>query len=204
MGEYLTTGTTQYKLGTCESLYYTRYRELKKKRHIFMSSGDGTPADFLKPDTYRFRFPFPDEDLKFRAWPIQQEIADYNRGFMLRIPNTYKVEIGHGTFFTRHEKTPVFGFKTDCPMKEGATGTYFRWENEGYNFFEVVAQKPVMHDGVFQLQTVCRCPVCGEMSRLDLEEVEEVERWARVTNQGDETKEIVARMKAGYFIENEI
>lgn len=210
MGEFIKFRGESWKIGTCEDLYYARYSEFKVNAALYSNAGDGNVSDFLKPDTYRFRFPFPDEDEKFRMGVAYCD--PYDRGYLLKVPREYTVEIGHDTFFVRKEdeqKNWAFGFRVPCPYHTEAEKyqvQYFMWETKGYNLFEVVQQKPVIQDGKFELQTVVRCPICGNVCRLSLSEVLELERWANdnakaFEKQGDTmAAEIIRRMKEGYFI----
>lgn len=72
MGEYATRKSDgqEIKIGTCESMYYLRYEDRAKVRHL---SGNVNPVK--DAGELRFRLPFPDED------GIQPgEYEDYNRG----------------------------------------------------------------------------------------------------------------------------
>src|SRR5574343_777904 len=77
MGEYATIKNHgEIKLGTCEDMYYARYDQAKK----LLSAADRKV--YLKPDTNRWRFPFPQED------DIQiGNFQDYDYGLPLCVPH---------------------------------------------------------------------------------------------------------------------
>lgn len=204
MGEYLRRHKEQVKLGTCESLYYTRYAEFSKNLWKFDNDGSATPQSYLQPNVFRFRFPFPDEDTKFQECGNWSEPNfNFDRGYLIRIPKSYGVEIAHGTKFHRidlkdQQSEYSIGYKTKCPMSEEFEGSKFLWGNESFIVFEIVAQKHVKDEEVNELQTVVRCPYCGEMCRLSKAEAEALVLWCKETKQSEETEEIVKRVIAGY------
>ena len=161
MGEYL----HNVKLGTCESLYYTTYDQLKN----WQVSGKD---EFLKLDSgYRFRFPFPDEKNKIGDYD------DYNRGWPIIIPKGI-FTMNHGKKFLRTDsdlniKNAVpMGFYVDCPTTIKA----YRWSNEGNESYEIVQQKFCTDEetGDPMLQTVFRCPYCGELARANVTEAKAI------------------------------
>lgn len=161
MGEYL----HNVKLGTCESLYYTTYDQLKN----WQVSGKD---EFLKLDSgYRFRFPFPDEKNKIGDYD------DYNRGWPIVIPKGI-FTMNHGKKFIRTDsdleiKNAVpMGFYVDCP----STLKAYRWDNENNESYEIVQQKHCTDEstGEPMLQTVLRCPYCSELARADIQEAEAI------------------------------
>jgi hypothetical protein len=164
MGEYL----HDVKLGTCEDLYYTTYDQLKK----WQVSGKD---EFLKLNSgYRFRFPFPDEKI-----PIGTH-SDYNRGFPIRLPKGI-FSMNHGKAFIRTDSNmniksafPI-GFYVECPLTNKES---LKWENAEYEVYEIVQQKFCTDEetGLPMLQTVLRCPYCGELARMSFGEAKEVSK----------------------------
>lgn len=67
MGEYVRYKGDHVKLGTCEDLYYTSFQKFKLALdggHLYQAPNNSTPSEYAKPDSgFRFRFPFPDEDI---------------------------------------------------------------------------------------------------------------------------------------------
>jgi len=176
MGEYVRLNGESVKIGTCESLYYTTLQQFKD------NLPNMTPAanQFLKPNTFRFRFPFPDE--------AHIEIgchADFDRGVLISVPKSLGIEMPHGMFFYRVSKTKTveelpnnlhFGINIPCPA--AAPLPYIRdWGNqiEKHTTFEVVAQKIVESE----VQTVVRCPYCEEMCRLDGGEAKALHQYSK-------------------------
>jgi len=197
MGEYL----HNVKLGTCESLYYTTYNQLKN----WLVSGK---ENFLKVNSgYRFRFPFPDEK--------NRRIGDYDnfdRGYLINIPKGI-FEMNHGQKWVRTDdlkiNAPVMGFNIDCPTK---INNARRWNYEETESFEIVQQKLVIDENSKQteLQLVLRCPYCGEMARASFDEAnkiaeylfKEAENWLKSDkNKANELKEIAETILEGYFPE---
>lgn len=65
MGESIAINGTPVKLGTCEDLLYVRRSELERIVASGVTSklsGNLEPGEYLKNETFRYRFPFPDED----------------------------------------------------------------------------------------------------------------------------------------------
>jgi hypothetical protein len=197
----------EMKIGTCENLYYARYAEFKENRHRFTGMpGNDTPTGYLQPNTYRFRFPFPDEDGKFGNGICTDEKLYYDRGFLLSIPKTYKVEIAHSKVFNRKdfERSDLaklaYGHYSDCPQDPESKEKFFKWNYGELLHIEVVQQKLIQEDGKTELQTVVRCPTCGDRSRLSFEEVNEIAKWTTDTKQSKEVREVVDRMLEGYLL----
>lgn len=167
MGEYI----RDTKLGTCENLYYSTFEQLKNTKEF---SAD-EKSDFLKIDSgYRFRFPFPDENINIGTH------EDHDRGFLITIPDSIGVEISHSTTFTRvgfrnanAQRHQEFGIEIPCPQDKENRGTnkIYRWHNEGFLLLEIVQQKYTTQQGGEMLTTVARCPYCGERSQLTKDEI---------------------------------
>lgn len=192
MGEYV----KDIKLGTCENLYYTTFQELKRR------TNKGFPAqEYLEPKNgFRYRFPFPDEDHK----NMFGKYEDYNRGVLITIPKFREIEINHDKMFFRSDMNPQlkglrpFGFYIPCPQKDDGITPIFDWDHiKNVHMFEIVQQKQV--DG--QLQTVIRCPYCGELCRLSLPEISKIVEYMRSSPQGyftDFQKEVIEIALKGY------
>ncbi len=191
MGEYLKFRGQDIKLGTCESLYYISLPQVDK----YKSEIHGI-SQYLKPGIFRFRFPFPDEKHLMPG----EDGPDHNfdRGFLMSIPKSYGIEMPHGTIFMRtdglgknaggpanREKAPAIGFKCHCPQHEAFEMAKYDWSNTSeQTIFEVVAQKIVLTEsGETEIQTVIRCPYCGEMCRMDKKEALALKAWADQDNE---------------------
>lgn len=170
MGEYIKRNKTEYKIGTCENLYYTTFQEYKKafkNGELSSMGGNDTPANYLN-GSYRFRFPFPDEDhvKMFGIYP------DFDKSILFKIPKTAGIEICHGETFFRTDNTvkhaPAVGFNLPCIQSKDFTLKKYDWSyTANFTIFEIVQQKPI--DG--QLQVIVRCPYCRASCRLDEKEV---------------------------------
>lgn len=204
MGEYVKYKNDCVKIGTCTSLYYTAYQQFKnavEKSEVRFASGNENPRYYLNGE-YRFRFPFPDEHFDIGDYP------NHDRGFLIKVPRSLKVELTHGTMFFRTDMSSGM-YKSPSSIAQGfnlpcITGNDFPenikrcdWNNSNeQTIFEVIMQKPVDN----QLQTVVRCPYCGEMCRLSKEEVLEIVSWVQPRRHGydPETRKIVYLMIKGY------
>lgn len=168
MSEIINRNGTEYKIGTCENLYYTTYKEFAQAYNageLKKVSGNDEPINYMKGE-YRFRFPFPDESRRFG------EYSDFDKGVMFMIPKTEGIEIAHGSSFYRTDNTvknaPAVGFNWPCVQASDFPAKKCDWSDTArYTIFEIVQQKPV--NG--KLQVVVRCPYCRESCRLDDKEV---------------------------------
>lgn len=170
MGEYV----KNPKLGTCENLYYTTYPELKRRVN------SGFPAqEYLDPKNgFRYRFPFPDESHQ----NLFGNYHEYSRGVLFTVPKTLNIELDHDRTFFRSDMNPnlkelrPFGFYIPCPQKGEDIPHIFDWEHiKDVHMFEIVQQKQI--EGI--LQVVVRCPYCGSLCRLSLQEMTEVINYVR-------------------------
>lgn len=164
MGEFI----RDTKLGTCESLYYTSYQQLKDAKQF----GAAEKADFLSLDSgYRFRFPFTDENI-----PIGTH-EEFDRYMLIEVPNNIGVEISHGDIFIRSgfKNKPTkhwheFGVNIKCcqdPDNKDAR----RWHNQGKLLLGLYQQKYTTKQGSPMLVTCVICPYCGDVCQLSHEEV---------------------------------
>ena len=181
MGKYVKKSGQHVKIGTCESLYYTTYKAFGVLRFKgFLSSEDGNDlvGNYMN-GSYRFRFPFADED-QFKMFGLHE---NYDRGLLIQVPKSLGIEIAHGETFYRtdtiEKKAPAVGFRLPCIQSEGFPVKRFDWEKtQEQTIFEIIQQKPVLIDDeqrpgmkTRQLQLCVRCPYCGEICRLDKKEM---------------------------------
>lgn len=166
MGEYAKFRGQDVKMGTCNAMYYITYDSYKK----YTKSGELVPESNHDYSTNcLFRFPFPDEE---NDGVVAHN--DFNRGVTFMVSKSTGIEMGHSTMFfrtdwnnNRKSDAPAIGFSTPCIQTPE-----FSLEKHDFNktndnlIFEVVLQRFI--DG--ELQTVVRCPYCGEMCRLSKEE----------------------------------
>lgn len=162
------------KIGTCQFLYYTTYWQYAKaylNGYLSFQPGNDQPENYLN-GCYLFRFPFPDED--------QVRIGNHKpflRSHLIQIPKHLEVSIAH---------------EPHCEDKEPAE----------FLSLGIAYQKPVMSpEGEFQLQTAVRCPSCGGISRLDINEAKIIVsefQHNTVPDKNDPTRTILARMMWGY------
>lgn len=207
MGEYVTHNGQSVKIGTCESLYYVTLEQFKKELpRMRQESGNLPPAEYLNPShRFRFRFPFPDEK--------DTEIGNYqnhDRGYLLRFPKKLGVEIHHSNMFFRTDSIkknpPPIGINIHCPVSENfpkKLNVYDWSRSREHTAVEVLRQGIVTdHDQIqsgrkTEIQTIVRCPYCGELSRLSFEEVSNINAYFQ--NHGtDADKEICEIMLNGY------
>lgn len=176
MGEYLKlkNQADSFKIGTCENLYYLTYPQAVSLAGQIDNSGDVQSDQLFAFDCYRFRFPFPDE-----AGINPGDFENSRRGLMIYFPIT-AAEINHGTIFVRTDsgkigspEAPALGMKFPCPIKREPGQELFFWDHRQpqNTFAEIIQQKPVICEGRKELQTVVRCPYCGDMVRLSYIEV---------------------------------
>ena len=180
MGEYIKHILKgELKLGTCEDLYYTTIQQFKNELPFFKKmNGNDDPENYLQPNTYRFRFPFPDED-KIEIGGFQ----DYQRGILFQVPVSDQIAIAHSNMFIEINSRTAKptnemrkAFNAICPQdpEKEQINKYFAWSNLNILFFEIVQQKIVQDEhtgGKIEIQTVVRCPYCGSVCRLSLNEL---------------------------------
>lgn len=207
MGEYITLDGQDFKLGTCEDLYYIRHADLTaavKAGRTSYRPGNAQPAGYLEPG-WRFRFPFPDEDGKAPG-----TYEDFDRGLLIGVPVDYygpdfeHYQIGH-TISARGGGYQV-GASNPCPASPAWVQSG-RKAPETYGFFplEIVRQK-TMEGG--EVWPVCRCGWCGSMFRLDYEEASKlcaVIEKGYIANEKEEHRrtywaEVCRRLLAGFAL----
>lgn len=171
MGEYV----SGYKVGTCEDLYYVRLTGLVAMR----ASGKDQAAPYLNPrNGFRYRFPFPDEDVLVRKSGRfdMGDAFDFNRGLTVPAP----------AFWTAEDEGP----ETYGDHRHGCT-----WRDREDDSLEIVQQKIVASEqpGPEQVWTVVRCPHCSAMWRLD-----QKTGLALADGLQDEDPELAWRIRIGY------
>ena len=185
MGECVKYKGDYVKIGTCESLYYTTYKqmdELNKKRLLKEADGNLNPDKYLKVNSgFRFRFPFPDEkDIKFCMYD------DYDRGVIVKVPKHLGVKMFHDRLFIRTDEisrvkkgAPAIGIEIPCVLSDNNNTKLFDWDKTTeLTVFEVVQQKYVTsEEGNIEFQLVIRCPYCGAMSRISYDEMVSIAKW---------------------------
>ena len=176
MGQYIKFKDEEVKIGTCESCYYVTFDQMKQLTETgqLKDCGDGDGDSYIKLDSgYRFRFPFPDEK---NIQPFS--FSDPDKGFLIQIPKSLGIEIGHSEMFRRlgfkDSNTPhylEFGVNLPCVQDTEQKNVNFRkWNFQDSLIFEVVQQKYCTQEGKAILSTCVRCPYCGSVSRLSEEE----------------------------------
>jgi hypothetical protein len=185
MGEFI----RDTKLGTCESLYYTSYEQLKATSKFTESE----KASFLKLDSgYRFRFPFTDENV-----PIGTH-QEFDRYMLLEVPLSIGVEISHDEIFIRSgfKNKPTkhwqeFGVTVKCCQDPDNKGVR-RWHNQNTLFLGLYQQKyTTQQEGRPMLVTCAICPYCGSISQLSFEELTEIAKYYECLEQTNEIKLIL-------------
>lgn len=145
MGEYYTDPTTgeQYKLGTCETLYYVRRDEIKDIPEL---------RDYLRPTVFFYRFPWPDEDGQDLS---HSHSRDYEKTNSVNVPELG--DIPHSVRCTRPRFCPDCA--NDPAMDARDIGNPVRIVAEKYD-----------HEG--RPYTVFACGYCDQWFSCDEEEAE--------------------------------
>lgn len=199
MGEYIMLDGRDYKLGTCEDLYYCRYTDLAawvRAGRAMHADGNQKPAAYLTDGRYRFRFPFPDEDGDEAARLAHYEPPNWDRGVVVPAPTGLGAGVEHlGIAAWVKTRDAEYGFNVFLPCPADAarwTADYSHSQIPYAPRVEVVRQKPV--NG--QLWTVLRCQWCAAMWRIDADEAARLHDhicqhdWAHA--------ELARRILAGY------
>lgn len=206
MGEYILLDGQPFKVGTCEDLYYVRFDDLA----AWVASGRAThhalggnlpPADYLR-GSFRFRFPFPDED------QIGPPYGDnYPRAVTVHAPAGFYAGVEHYTVSVR-----VNPNRGSFPPGQPAP-----WDWAGVNaavpcplspafdpehaaplpvacIVNIAQQRPCMGC----LWVVCTCPYCGAKFRLDRDDAGALAAHVLANKPDELTRGIVERMMAGY------
>lgn len=179
MGEYIKlngSDDSSVKLGTCETLGYITYDELKYAvEHGARCAGSGNlePKEYLDPASgWFYRWPFTSEHTGGVRTPLTAERInrrDYERALT--------VDVTDLPIVIAHESEVVFERKCEdgfasrvllpCPQdtekfeKTGAKRVKYGVQGVRIQ----IAGEKLMPDGT--LQTLIRCPTCGALCRLD-------------------------------------
>jgi len=176
MGEYIKFDNGEnYKLGTCESLYYARLDEIKNAVPRYPEL-----KEYLKP-IFRYRFPWPDEDgftLDGRHTGNRAK-NDYDRSIIINCSLPDNCDHGHQWFSTSGSYN--INVKIPCPNTDNPAFDDKIQTSGREHAYKIIAQK---EDEV----TVLECLYCGSMFRLQDENVEAV-REAIIRNEGSENKD---------------
>lgn len=197
MGEYIETASGRVvKIGTAETLYYTlpALRQLVAdgaRRH----PGNLEPRDYLNPaHGWHYRFPWPDE---------AGTGDDLDRACIVRVPLRWWHGLEHGPVavqltprgVTLERSAYTVTAWLSCPLSDNPPETAGRPIPQTV---AVCAQKQV--DG--HLWTLCRCPYCGRLWRLDHDRAAALIAHMRDAYAGDDWTLLIADlMEAGYTVE---
>ncbi|UOE50890.1 hypothetical protein MTO98_07340 [Mucilaginibacter sp. SMC90] len=170
MGEYVKYNGHTIKIGTCEDMYYTdygRYIEALREGQLMLIEGNADPQVYAMPGTgLRFRFPFPDEDIKTLG---KLGKNDYERGLLITIER--------GLNFATEDFPPVLGKYIVESHTQPGLMRQLRMLNPNNVLklvdIEIVQQKPVLMDGNFYLLLIYRCPYSDERWRIEDKETAE-------------------------------
>lgn len=199
MGEYVKLKCGQeIKIGTCEDMYYARYEQAKK----LLSTDDR--KIYLKPDTNRWRFPFPQED-NIQIGSFQ----DYDYGLPLCVPrdSVFCCKEHDTVSFSTGNSPSMRGFNVNyslpCPANREAVAKAitagFRVGHliDNQVVVEIVQQKPVAGG---DLQTVLRCLWCRNKWRLGKDEAIALTEFLRGYSEDrkDYYNTVADRVTAGY------
>lgn len=199
MGEHVKLKYGQeIKIGTCEDMYYARYEQAQN----FLNAKDR--ACYLRPDTCRWRFPFPQED--------DIEIGmfkDYDLGLSLCVPNdsVFCCKDHDTVSFSTGNNPSMHGFNVNyslpCPADKNAVD---RAIQAGFKIghlldnqvaIEIAQQKPVANG---DLQVVLRCLWCRTKYRIDKPEAIALAEFLRGYSEDrkDYYNKVADRVIAGY------
>lgn len=192
MGEHINIKGQSVKLGTCEDLYYATYDQVRAAASIATQQpGNAEPRDYLKPNIWRYRFPFPDED----GTAIGTR-SNYDRGYLLKASHEFVrgfADHGDASVIT---PSPIYTrLQFPCPFTSAGVHAGVKVDQATV---ELIQQKLIINDeGNKQLWAVVRCPYCGTTVRLGEEEATTLAAFqVRVGN--PDLDEVLNRMLAGY------
>ena len=208
MGEYIKYNGIECKVGTCENIYYSTYPQFLKayKKCRFTDCGDGGATTFLSAKNgFRFRFPFESE----KDVNIFEFSSHETEPFIFAVPKSTGIEIAHGKKFVRSGIKPYeIGTEHECIYSDSFPTDVkrFDWNNSlSLVIFNVVQQKLVLIEdkrrkglNTLQLQTVVKCPECGELCRLSEAEAISLYKWTK-KNGTEEQKQVATTIIKGYF-----
>jgi hypothetical protein len=167
MGEYIKLDGRSYKVGTCESLYYCRFEDLREwiaAGRVERDPSNDEPRAYMG-GAYRFRFPFPDEDGP-EAERIAAYQAIYERGVTVTAPAELFTDVEHNRLYKLISPRNVayFGVNVSlpCPLAPD-TGEVKPYPAPSAWHLYIVQQRPF--EGA--LWTVVGCAWCDGLWRLD-------------------------------------
>jgi len=170
MGEYLCFNGRQYKIGTCESLYYIRHDELKEIAELHQRDESGTLiTDYLQPKIFFYRFPWPDEDGQDVSY---SDNRDYSRKYTIANPG---IETAHNTVAC-HIKAEGGGFGLNvmipCPADtEAFKNSGLRSSPINITPLHIAFEK---YDENGSPLTILGCGYCRQMFRITEDDAEKV------------------------------
>ncbi len=163
MGEYIQRADgVVIKIGTCEDLFYVSLPYLRQlvAEGAQKYPGNLAPSEYLDPSPgWRYRFPWPDE---------AGTGDDHKRARVVTVPPGWwagledHAEVSHymtPIAYGRNTSGYAVSIRTACPLSETPPAT---WQPVP-QIVEIYEQKQV--DGL--LWTVCRCPYCGNLWRME-------------------------------------
>ncbi len=180
MGEYIDYKGKEVKLGTCESLYYTRLEQLEAAEAVGIlekRGGNLSASEYLDPaNGFRYRFPFPEEDNIDIG-----DFVDYDKGMIVQLQHEDRdlvEDMEHGDIW--HACHPKGGgynvnIATPCPQSKELDWTGTQQPDNSFKrlshspiaprIIEITQQKQV--DG--EIWTVIDCPYCTAKVRIEYE-----------------------------------
>lgn len=186
MGEYIklnSSDASRVKLGTCETLGYITYDELKyavENGAQCAGSGNLEPKEYLNPASgWFYRWQFTSEHTGGIRTPLTAECInrrDYDRALTVDVTDLPIVIAHHSSIVFEHKCSDGFMSRVDMPCPQdverfNATGAKRNEYGAGARGvrLQIVGEK-LMPDGT--LQTLIKCPTCGALCRLDETEAE--------------------------------
>lgn len=172
MGQYYKNN----KIGTCENMYYMRLSEAEKLAAQGKHDDDGILfSEYLKDNTTRWRFPFPDEDVMENAGTLHA-IEDHDRGFDLPAGD---VEINHATicFSNQHHNGHYnMNIILPCPHSQEFKNLGIKTSNNGAGEQFLTVRYTAIRNG--KEKTIFSCARCEGEQWLDNVDVEKIKSQA--------------------------
>jgi hypothetical protein len=164
MGEYINYNGKEIKLGTCESLYYTRLSQLKDLRLLMNKlPGNLDVSEYLDAkNAFRYRFPFPEED--------HVQIGDfepYNKGLVIQLHDldTDICDFEHYDLWHSASANGSYNVNVCVPCPQSDKINTVKHSPLSPKIISIKQQKQI--DG--EVWTVIACPYCDAMIRLNYE-----------------------------------
>ena len=135
MSEYV----GEFKVGTCENLYYVRYTDLLTMQNLGIEC-----SEYLdEKHGFRYRFPFPDEDsLNYQ----NDEYYDngFDRVFPLPIPQSWADEYNTGFCGIRQQKMVDGQLRVVLTLGEGSGNVYSIDEEDARELFDFLDSQTLL------------------------------------------------------------